>query len=84
MGETVREQIIEIIAREAMVDVDALKMETTLEDLGVDSMGVVEAIFKIEEAFGITIPFNANTREGFDFSSVGAIVNGVERLVARA
>lgn len=84
MGETVRERILEIIAREAMVEPQSLSMETTLEALGVDSMGIVEAIFKIEEAFGIAIPFNANTREGFDFSSVGAIVDGVERLVARA
>ncbi|GAB1363747.1 hypothetical protein MASR1M32_29830 [Rhodobacter sp.] len=45
---------------------------------------MVEAIFAIEEAFGISVPFNANEPEasGFDISTVGAVVAGVRRLVA--
>ena len=30
------------------------------EDLGIDSLGLVESIFAIEEAFDIQVPFNAN------------------------
>ena len=35
-------------------------MDATLEDLGIDSLGLVEAVFAIEEAFDIQVPFNAN------------------------
>jgi acyl carrier protein len=58
--------------------------EKTLEDLGVDSLGLVEAIFAIEEEFDIQVPFNANEpdKSDFDISSVAAIVAAVEKLVA--
>jgi len=44
----------------------------------------VESIFAIEEAFDISVPFNANEPEAsdFDISSVGAIIAGIERLIA--
>jgi len=56
----------------------------TLEDLGIDSLGVVESIFAIEEEFDIEVPFNANApaESEFDISSVSAIISAVEALVA--
>jgi acyl carrier protein len=59
-------------------------LESTLESLGIDSMGLVESIFAIEEAFDIQIPFNANDpSEGdFNISSVASIISGIEKLVA--
>ena len=49
-----------------------------------DSMGLVESIFAIEEAFDIQIPFNANDPSDSDFniSSVPSIISGIEKLVA--
>ncbi len=59
-------------------------MNSTLESLGIDSMGIVESIFAIEETFDVSVPFNANQPDatGFDISSVASIVAGVERLRA--
>jgi acyl carrier protein len=59
-------------------------MSQSLDDLGIDSLGLVESIFAIEEAFDISVPFNANEPEKseFDISSVAAIVAAVEKLVA--
>jgi acyl carrier protein len=56
--------------------VDDVALDATLEDLGIDSLGLVESIFAIEEAFDIQVPFNANEPEesDFDISSVAAIV----------
>lgn len=84
MSDAVRDQVIAIIAEQAVLDVSDVKMESTLEELGVDSLGLVEAIFAIEEAFDISVPFNANepTQSEFDISSVAAIVRAVEQLVA--
>ena len=84
MSESVKDNVIRIIAEQAVLDPSDISMDQSLEDLGVDSMGLVEAIFAIEETFDIQVPFNANEPEksDFDISSVAAIVAAVERLVA--
>lgn len=84
MTETVRDRVISIIAEQAVLDVADVREDSTLESLGIDSLGLVESIFAIEEAFDISVPFNANDpgKSDFDISSVGAIVTAVERLIA--
>ncbi len=80
---TVRERVIKIIAAQAMLEVEDVIGGHTLEDLGIGSLGLVEAVFAIEEEFGIEVPFNANEpeRSGFDISSIDAIVRAVEALL---
>lgn len=80
----VKDQVIAIIAQQAVLDVADVSPDSTLQSLGIDSLGLVESIFAIEEAFDITVPFNANDpgQTDFDISSVAAIVAGVERLIA--
>ncbi|ETX14390.1 phosphopantetheine-binding protein [Roseivivax halodurans JCM 10272] len=80
----VKTRVIEIIAEQAVLEPSDVKMENSLEELGIDSLGLVESIFAIEEAFDISVPFNANdpSESDFDISSVAQIVAGVERLVA--
>ncbi len=81
--QTVEHRIREIIAEQAGRDPADVTPGSTLESLGIDSMGVVEIIFAIEEAFDIEVPFNANTPEegDFDISSVAAVIRAVEELV---
>ncbi|WP_108263636.1 acyl carrier protein [Mangrovicoccus ximenensis] len=80
----VADKIIEIIAEQAVLDKSDVSPDKTLEDVGIDSLGLVESIFAIEEAFDIQIPFNANdpAASEFDISSVAAIIAAVEKLVA--
>jgi acyl carrier protein len=84
MADSVRDRVIRIIAEQAVLETGDVSMEQTLEDLGIDSLGLVESIFAIEEAFDISVPFNANepAKSEFDISSVAAIVAAVEKLVA--
>ncbi|HEY9039433.1 MAG TPA: acyl carrier protein [Roseovarius sp.] len=81
---TVPQRVITIIADQAMLEPSDVTLDSSLEDLGVDSLGLVESIFAIEEAFDITVPFNANEPSAgdFDISTVGAIVASVQRLIA--
>lgn len=81
----VSEKVIAILAEQAVLDVADVTMDSTMESLGLDSLGLVESIFAIEEAFDISVPFNANDpgQTDFDISSVAAIVAGVERLIAQ-
>lgn len=80
----VQDKVIAIIAEQAVLEPSDVSPESTLEDLGIDSLGLVESIFAIEEAFDIQIPFNANDPQAgdFDISSVASIIAGIERLIA--
>lgn len=80
----IKDQVIEIIAEQAVLDPEDVTLDSTLESLGIDSLGLVESIFAIEEAFDISIPFNANNpaESDFDISNVASIIAGIERLKA--
>ncbi|WP_289151354.1 acyl carrier protein [uncultured Salipiger sp.] len=80
----VKDRVIAIIAEQAVLEPSDVTMESTLDDLGIDSLGLVESIFAIEEEFDISVPFNANEPEqsDFDISSVATIVAGIEKLIS--
>lgn len=84
MTDEVTGKIVQIIANQAMVDQDEIKPDTTLDDLGLDSLGLVEVVFAIEEEFDISVPYNANepTDSEFDISNVAAIADAVRKLIA--
>lgn len=84
MRDDIRNRIRTIIAEQAMLEPDQVTDEATPADLGIDSLGLVESIFALEEEFDISIPFNANEPEKseFDISNMGTIIAAVERLVA--
>ncbi|MEE9388444.1 MAG: phosphopantetheine-binding protein [Paracoccaceae bacterium] len=84
MSQKTRQKILEIIAAQALLDVKDISLDRTLVDLGIDSLALVESIFAFEEAFNIDVPFNANNPDmgGFDISTVGSVVSGIEKLVA--
>lgn len=84
MSDEVETRVAQIIAEQAMVEVSEIKPETTLDDLGLDSLALVEVVFGIEEAFDISVPYNANdpSESDFDISNVGQIVAGVKKLIA--
>ncbi|WP_300517838.1 acyl carrier protein [Aliiroseovarius sp.] len=84
MSETIKDRVVAIIAEQAVLEPGDVRLDQTLEDLGIESLGLVESIFAIEEAFDISVPFNANdpSESEFDISSVAAIIKAVEGLVA--
>ena len=79
-----QERVIAILAEQAVLDPSDVTPDSTLEDLGIDGLGLVESIFAIEEEFDISVPFNANEPEAgdFDISNVAAIVAGIDALLA--
>jgi acyl carrier protein len=80
---TVEDKVRGIIAEQAGLDLADVTPDSSLESLGVDSLGLVEAIFAIEEAFDIAVPFNANAPQdsGFDLTSVRTITAAVQGLI---
>ena len=81
---TNQDQVIAILAEQAMLETSDVALDNSLDDLGIDSMSLVESIFAIEEAFDITVPFNANnpSESAFDISTVASIIAAVDKLKA--
>ena len=81
---SIQERVIAIIAEQAVLEPSDVTLDSTLEDVGIDSLGLVECIFAIEEEFDISIPFNANepTASDFDITNVSTILDGIQKLVA--
>lgn len=84
MTDDVSATIAGIIAEQAMVDAEVIKPETTMAELGLDSLALVEVVFGIEEKFDISIPYNANdpSESEFDLTNFAAVVEAVKGLIA--
>ena len=71
------ETVKENLANKFEIDPETITMDTNLiDDLGADSLDVVELIMSLEESFGITI----SDDEAAKLSTVGSIVEYLERL----
>jgi len=84
MRAEIEQAVIAILAQQLLLAQSEIAADARVDDLGLDSLGKVEAIFALEERFDIAVPFNANEPDqpDFDFTSVPSIVAGVERLIA--
>lgn len=54
---------------------------TSLEEIGFDSLDLVELIFLIEDRFGVDIDYNANTRIN-DVKTIDDLRRELEKLLA--
>ena len=69
---------IEIIAKAKNIPADTITLNTTFEELNIDSLDKINISFEVEEAFDIAIPDEALG----SLKTVGDVVNGVQQLVA--
>ena len=60
MSKYIKEIVIKILAEQSLLETTEISENSTLEEIGIDSLALVEIIFSLEEAFNITISFNAN------------------------
>lgn len=69
------DKVKEILCDQLDVEEDAVTMETDIqEDLGADSLDIVDLIMSFEEEFGVEIPDEAAE----EIKTVGDIVNYIE------
>jgi acyl carrier protein len=52
---TTVELLREILVKDYSVDPDSLTLETPLEALGIDSLGVAELLFTVEDEFKVKV-----------------------------
>ncbi len=56
---------------------DRLHADAGLEELGIDSLGVMELFFTVEDAFKITVP-----QEQVELKNIGEVADYIDRLIA--
>lgn len=67
---------IEIIAKSKSIPPESIKLDSTFDELNIDSLDKINISFEVEEAFNIEIPDDALG----SLKTVGDVVNGVIML----
>jgi len=75
------ESLRNIIVREFEVDPLLLRSDARLEDLAIDSLGVIEIMFAVEEEFGITVRHAPREMQA-SLATLDDLARYVDRLVA--
>lgn len=76
--ETIAERVIRVFADFKKVGADEIKLETTFEELGFDSLDGLNLVFELEEEFDLVVPDDKVQ----EMKSVKDAVNGIEALLA--
>jgi acyl carrier protein len=74
---TTLDTLVDILTRDYCVARDQIKPEATLETLGLDSLSVLELMFKIEDRYKVKIADDTPT----DLVTVSDVVRYIDSLV---
>lgn len=83
--ETIHREVIAILAAQALRPPESLAPDDAVAALGIDSLGMAEVIFAIEERFDVAVPFDGADpdQRWLDLGTVGGVIAAVERLLAQ-
>ena len=78
----IQKKVTELIAEQVGLKSDEISLESSFEDLNIDSVGLVELVFSIEECFEINIPFEELEEQDLKekFSTVQSLIEVVTGL----
>ncbi len=80
MADEVAEKVIATLASVKRIPVEGIKLDTNLQEIGIDSLDVFTLLFELENAFKISIP-DDDVRS---IRTVNDIVEGVKKLLSAA
>jgi len=69
-------KVIEIVAQKLKIDKNTITSIATLQDLGADSLDLVEIVMKLEEVFGIEI----NDEDAEKLHNINEVVEYVQKI----
>jgi acyl carrier protein len=80
MPDEVAEKVIATLASVKRVPAENIKLDTNLQEMGIDSLDVFTLLFELENTFKVSIP-DDDVRS---IKTVSDIVDGVKKLLAAA
>ena len=78
MPDTVAEKVIAAIAKTKKIPAESITLDSTLEELRIDSLDGLNLFFDLEEAFDISIP----DEQARNLKTVREIVDNLNKLIA--
>jgi acyl carrier protein len=79
--DTIAARVLKLLAKQVGREPNELTEESSLEHLGIDSLGMVEIIFGLEDEFNISIPESNDIQQRLKgFATVADIIQMVEAL----
>ena len=78
MKTDIEQTLKDSIARQKMLSVEDITLDSSLEELGVTSLDSISLVFDIEDKYGIEVPNEALKQ----LRTVRDIVDGVEKLLS--
>ena len=80
MDQNITERVMKVVGDQLGFEMDKLSSETSfVQDLGADSLDIVELVMALEEEFQITIPEEAND----DVQTIGDAVRHIESELSK-
>jgi acyl carrier protein len=55
MSDRIDERVIAVIAESQHIARESVTLDSTLEELGIDSLGALDVVFGLENEFGVTL-----------------------------
>lgn len=78
-----QEQLLAIIQKQALDATTEITRDTKIEEAGIDSFGLVEIVFEVEDLLGVDLPYNANDATFGKAETVGDLLDEVLALIEK-
>ena len=82
MSDTIQAVLLGLVAKRAEKSIDDISPDARLEDIGIDSLGMAELIFDIEDQFNVTIHDSDDIENRFDFGTIDDVAKRLEKEIA--
>ncbi len=76
--DAVETKVCEVIAQQKRIPVEQVTLDSTFDELGLDSLDAVNILFELESAFDINIP----DEKARQIKSIREMSEGVKQLIA--
>ena len=80
MPDVVAEKVIATLASVKRIPAEDIKLDSNLQEMGIDSLDVFTLLFELENSFKISIPDD----EVRSIRTVSDVVEGIKKLLAAA
>ncbi|MDE3110101.1 MAG: acyl carrier protein [Acidobacteriota bacterium] len=80
MSDPVAEKVMATLASVKRIPADSIKLDSNLQEMGIDSLDVFSLVFELENAFRISIP-DDDVRS---IKTVNDVVEGIKKLLSAA
>lgn len=77
MKKDIEQTLKESIAKQKMISIEDITLDSSLEDMGITSLDSISLVFDIEDKYGVEIP----NEELKKVKTVGDIMDGVDALI---